>query len=149
MVFKWFSSHLSYSLFFSLHACWHLRSFSRILCDSTMRVVKMTYLSWKLLFWMERACENLLKYWYPFQDGLAFFLQLARIFHLDWSLEICHKLVSWFNKYVSIICHLEFVTSWSLLSRCLMVSTNQADPGCFYFRISWILMERRWFYFFT
>ena len=33
-------------------------------------------------------------------------------------------------------------------SRCLMVSTNQADPGCFYFRISWILMERCWFYFF-
>ena len=33
-------------------------------------------------------------------------------------------------------------------SRCLMVSTNQADPGCFYLRISWILMERCWFYFF-
>ena len=32
--------------------------------------------------------------------------------------------------------------------RCLMVSTNQADPSCFYFRISWILMERLWFYFF-
>ena len=24
--------------------------------------------------------------------------------------------------------------------RCLMVSTDQADPSCFYFRISWILM---------
>ena len=24
----------------------------------------------------------------------------------------------------------------SILSRCLMVSTNQADPSCFYFRIS-------------
>ena len=33
--------------------------------------------------------------------------------------------------------------------RCLMVSTNRADPSCFYFRISWILMERRWFYFFV
>ena len=33
-----------------------------------------------------------------------------------------------------------------LLNRCLMVSTNQADPSCFYFRISWILMERCWFY---
>ena len=32
--------------------------------------------------------------------------------------------------------------------RCLMVSTNQADPSCFYFRISWILMEGCWFYFF-
>ena len=37
----------------------------------------------------------------------------------------------------------------NLNSRCLMVSTNQVDPSCFYFRISWILMERRWFYFFV
>ena len=35
-----------------------------------------------------------------------------------------------------------------LVTRCLMVSTNQADPSCFYFRSSWILMERRWLYFF-
>ena len=33
-------------------------------------------------------------------------------------------------------------------TRCLMVSTNQTDPACFYFRISWILMEWHWFYFF-
>ena len=32
--------------------------------------------------------------------------------------------------------------------RRLMGSTDQADPSCFYFRISWILMERLWFYFF-
>ena len=32
--------------------------------------------------------------------------------------------------------------------RCLMVSTDQADPSYFYFRISWILMKRRGFYFF-
>ena len=44
-------------------------------------------------------------------------------------LEICNKLL----MYICI--------------RCLMVSTNQADPGWFYFRISWILMERRLFYF--
>ena len=30
-------------------------------------------------------------------------------------------------------------------SRCLTVSTNQADPIRFNFRISWILMERHWF----
>ena len=35
-----------------------------------------------------------------------------------------------------------------MLFRCLMVSTDQADSRCFYFRISWILMEWRWFYFF-
>jgi hypothetical protein len=33
-----------------------------------------------------------------------------------------------------------------LYTRCLMGSTDQADPSCFYFRISWILMERPWFY---
>ena len=35
-----------------------------------------------------------------------------------------------------------------LLNRRLMGSTNQADPSCIYFRISWILMERPWFHFF-
>ena len=35
-----------------------------------------------------------------------------------------------------------------LFTRCLMVSTDQADSHCFYFRISWILMQRHWFYFF-
>ena len=35
-----------------------------------------------------------------------------------------------------------------LRGRCLMVSTDQADPSCFYFRISWILMGWLWFNFF-
>ena len=38
--------------------------------------------------------------------------------------------------------------SLQVLTRHLMGSTDQADPCCFYFRISWILMERPWFYFF-
>ena len=43
-----------------------------------------------------------------------------------------------------------FMGRWRNTSsiRCLMVSTDQADSRCFYFRISWILMEWRWFYFF-
>ena len=32
---------------------------------------------------------------------------------------------------------------------CLMVSTDQANPSCFYFRILWILMERLGFIFFV
>ena len=32
-------------------------------------------------------------------------------------------------------------------TRRLIGSTDQADPSCFYFRISWILMEQSWFYF--
>ena len=38
--------------------------------------------------------------------------------------------------------------SLQVLTRHLMGSTDQADPCCFYFKISWILMERPWFYFF-
>ena len=33
-----------------------------------------------------------------------------------------------------------------LYVRCHMVSTNQADSRCFYFRISWILMEWQFFF---
>ena len=35
-----------------------------------------------------------------------------------------------------------------IIGRCRMVSTDQADPICFYFRISWILIKWRWFYIF-
>ena len=35
-----------------------------------------------------------------------------------------------------------------VIIRTLMGSTDQADPSYFYFRISWILMEWLWFYFF-
>ena len=34
------------------------------------------------------------------------------------------------------------VKAWHICTRCLMVSTHQADSRCFYFRIPWILMER-------
>ena len=42
----------------------------------------------------------------------------------------------------------QYILGHYVLIRCLMVSTDQADPSCFYFTISWILMERHWFYFF-
>ena len=44
-------------------------------------------------------------------------------------------------------CH-NLIIKGSFNNRCLMVSTNQADPTCFYFRISWKLMEGRLFYLF-
>ena len=34
------------------------------------------------------------------------------------------------------------------IRRLVLVSTDQAIPSCFYFRISWILMEQHFFYFF-
>ena len=45
---------------------------------------------------------------------------------------------------------LPFFQNWQLgtahvCSSCLMLSTDQADSCCFYFRISWILLERLFF----
>ena len=37
---------------------------------------------------------------------------------------------------------------YNYTTRRLMGSTDQADPSCMYFRITWILMKRLWFYFF-
>ena len=52
------------------------------------------------------------------------------------------------NIYLLYVIMQRTYTVHILVTRCLMVSTNQADPSCFYFRSSWILMERRWLYFF-
>ena len=64
-------------------------------------------------------------------------------YHVTRGLSVC--------KFLCHIFHAAFRTKTTqniLYIRRLMVSTDQADPGCFYFRISWILMEWRWFYFF-
>ena len=50
----------------------------------------------------------------------------------------------WVENYTTYLCLINI----NVLIRCLMVSTDQADPHCFYFRISWILMKRHWFCFF-
>ena len=49
---------------------------------------------------------------------------------------------------IKVITFVKIGASIGFIIRCLMVSTDQADPICFYFRISWILMERHWSYFF-
>ena len=80
----------------------------------------------------------------------------------DWLLTKVYFLLSHFaliqmvhlsleNKFgfVKNILLLKWILIDLLFSRCLMVSINQADPSCFYFRISWTLMEGRWFYFFV
>ena len=46
-------------------------------------------------------------------------------------------------------CFIQVACLWSKMPiRRLMGSTDQADPSCIYFRISWILMDRPWIYFF-
>ena len=54
----------------------------------------------------------------------------------------------WKWSYVLLLSLLKINANKTIFTRCLMVSTHQADQSCFYFRISWILMERHWFYFF-
>ena len=79
--------------------------------------------------------------------------------HTPWHKQMCHcsRLEETVCTYVHV--HKTKVlysqSFWGVVNlycrvctRCLMVSNNQADPSCFYFRISCILMERRWFYFF-
>ena len=78
--------------------------------------------------------------------------------HTPWHKQMCHcsRLEETVCTYVHV--HKTKVlysqSFWGVVNlycrvctRCLMVSNNQADPSCFYFRISWILMERRWFFF--
>ena len=72
----------------------------------------------------------------------------AEFFHLLHE-KHCQMFVRLFAYFNSLETNSEGdITTNMINTRCLMVSTNQADPSCFYFRISWILMERRWFYFF-
>ena len=81
------------------------------------------------------------------------------IFFEIWFNSLCRFSVDLFFCYVVWVLNQKLIEqlfcslfAWwydtPLRSRFLMVSTNQADPSCFYFRISWILMEWRWFYFF-
>ena len=80
----------------------------------------------------------------PFTILQNYIQLLVLLFLVSWAakttqvLQLCRSIEPWSLTYYV----------WSLCIRCLMVSTNQADPGCFYCWISWIFMERRWFYFF-
>ena len=84
-----------------------------------------------------------LKPWkYQLHNALFLRYSFFRNYHVTRGLAVC--------KFLCHIFHAAFRTKTTqniLYIRRLMVSTNQADPGCFYFRISWILMERYWFYF--
>ena len=66
---------------------------------------------------------------------------------LDWNPVLSSNfnitnLLSWDLVYQGVI----YVTF--IFSRRPVLSTDQGIPSCFYFRISWILLEQRCFYFF-
>jgi hypothetical protein len=78
--------------------------------------------------------------WHVLQKSIIFFqfnyLQNKKKTHTTFFNSLCIlQLFYNFCKYLNNVL-------------CIMVSTDQADPSCFYFSISWILMERSWFYFF-
>ena len=93
-----------------------------------------------------------------FSAGFRTFLLMRKFWKKNHNNKIFKNLdgtdAAGFQKFPSgfhIIHHwwtTQYLLSKILASRCLMVSTNQADPHRFYFRISWILMEQCWFYFF-
>ena len=102
--------------------------------------------------------QVLLKLFYYFLNQL--WLVSCKLLCKFWQhAEICVSLRN-FGKdeypilTINIPCHLKKNLFWLILlcttdyNRYLMVSTDQADPSCFYFRISWILMEQHWSYFF-
>ena len=65
------------------------------------------------------------------------------IFDLDKDLEYFFELHQTFWQkatFSSLAIHITVMCS--IHSRCPVPSTDQALPSCFYFRISWILMER-------
>ena len=75
---------------------------------------------------------------------------------VNWQLEVLIK--NSINNYHAFMLLLYWVMSnyviqlpiyyVSVCTRRPVPSTNQALPSCFYFKISWILMEQRCFYFF-
>ena len=50
-------------------------------------------------------------------------------------------------KFPALVYSYNSLSTYELTIRRPVVSTNQAYPSCFYFRISWILMEQLSFYF--
>ena len=78
--------------------------------------------------------------------------QVVKKFNLEWNWS---NLPWWITLFCSLWCNLILrltdlykTLTKTICIRPLMGSTDQADPSCFYFRISWILMEQRCFYFF-
>ena len=53
-----------------------------------------------------------------------------------------------FSPYYDLLCWLLLRVVQRLVTRRPVPSTDQAIPSCFYFRISWILMEQHFFLFF-
>ena len=77
------------------------------------------------------------------KNGCQFipFQVVAFVINITWSKLLHSVLACW---YLSIQTNLR--TASSLVTRRLMGSTDLADPSCFYFRISWILMDQHCFY---
>ena len=94
-----------------------------------------------------------LRNWYEKNNGAEFTHCLDCVRRLSWIITV---LVTLIHKRTSINNVRRFLTIFdapnlpclTIYTRCPMGSTDQADPSCFYFRISWILMERCCFYLF-
>jgi len=86
-----------------------------------------------------KLCRHRLIYFYL--ESLLLFvitsskLECSKIHNCSYSVSFqCDK-----NK-------IEMTIELCIIIRPLMGSTDQADPSCFYFRVAWTLIERRWIY---
>ena len=79
---------------------------------------------------------------------IYFYLESLFLFVITSSKLECSKIHNC-SYSVSFQCDknkIEMTIELCIIIRPLMGSTDQADPSCFYFRVAWTLIERRWIY---
>ena len=79
---------------------------------------------------------------------IYFYLESLLLFVITSSKLECSKIHNC-SYSVSFQCDknkIEMTIELCIIIRPLMGSTDQADPSCFYFRVAWTLIERRWIY---
>ena len=103
--------------------------------------------TWISLFGWHHKTSNTYSLRTEMLCSVGFQPEMALVMHLVYYNLARFLIFSWVNSLWQTPSCTCFLYS-SLNIRRLMGSTNQADPSCIYFRISWILMERPWFYFF-
>ena len=137
VLFVWFFLEFQ---FFSWVPSWSHRYEYSIL--SPHWCVSLTVFLSKLKIKFHHQCQ------YLFHFVLALLACQTLIFKcVNSMMYIFQKTAFWvvlpFSRDIFWLCQLcSFFSIYSIYDRHLTGSTNQADPSCFYFRISWILMER-------
>ena len=106
-------------------------------------ILSMTALDRFLVCFCNISFKSYSSSWFGFQ--LEFQAICFPLTNLVWISRKQHIMIA-IAWIVSILLCIPQVRITYIHTRRLMGSTDQADPNCFYFRISWLLMDRCWFY---